>query len=164
MLTTAEIDRELDSRTKEVAAMSSTLVELDNHPGLEHVRRYTPTGVTAQRWAVAESALAQLWQDLGRMTSILESARTARRRRSRLDDDDRVEYAGLADTADRMRKTYPAVVEFLDAVDEIDTLIAKGLAASQHKLDEAGEAGPSEIADLLTVSATDPLSLTANDV
>ncbi len=147
MLTTTEIDRELDSRTKEVAAMSSTLVELDSHPGLEHVRRYTPTGVTAQRWAVVESALAQLWQDLGRMTSILESAQTVRGRRSKLDDDDRaeltkllrerslevarqpiplsqreigapaelVEYAGLVDTANRMRDTYPAVVEFLDA-------------------------------------------------
>jgi hypothetical protein len=196
MLTTTEIDRELDLRTREVAAMSSTLVELDNHPGLEHLRRYTPTGVTAQRWAVAEGALAQLWQDLGRMMSILESARTVRRRRSRLHDDDRaelttllrerplelasrpiplarrmigapdelVERVGLADTADRMRESYPAVVEFLDAVDEIDTLIAKGLAASQHKLDGAGETGPSEITDLLTVSATDPLSLTANEV
>src|SRR6478609_5247187 len=166
MLTTAEIDRELDSRTKEVAAMSSTLVELDSHPGLEHVRRYTPTGVTAQRWAVVESALAQLWQDLVRMTSILESAQTVRGRRSKLDDDDRaeltkllrerslevarqpiplsqreigapaelVEYAGLVDTANRMRDTYPAVVDFLDGVDEIDTLIARGLAPLQKKL------------------------------
>ena len=45
-LTTDAIDRELASRTKEVAAMSATLVELDDHPGLEHVRRYPPTGVT----------------------------------------------------------------------------------------------------------------------
>ena len=43
MLTTTEIDRELDSRTKEVAAMSSTLVELDSHPGLyeELTRTFT---------------------------------------------------------------------------------------------------------------------------
>ena len=34
MLTTEEIDRELASRTKEVAAMSATLIELDSHPGL----------------------------------------------------------------------------------------------------------------------------------
>ena len=38
MLSTTEIDRELSSRTKEVANMASTLVELDNHPGLQHVR------------------------------------------------------------------------------------------------------------------------------
>lgn len=196
MLTTTKIDRELDSRTREVAAMSSTLVELDNHPGLEHVRRFAPSGVTAQRWEVTERSLAQLWEDLGRMTSILESARTVRGRRSKLDDDARaevtrllrersvevsrrpiplaqraidgsdelVEFVGLADTADRMRDAYPAVVEFLDAVDEIDALIARGLAPTQKKLDEAGEAGPTEMADLLTVSASDPLSLTVQDV
>ena len=84
----------------------------------------------------------------GRMTSILESARTARaavqarRRRSRRVDaaaaraplelaersrwreDDRVrrtvEYAGLADRRSDAHD-YPAVVEFLDAVDEINT-------------------------------------------
>ena len=45
-LTTNEIDRELDSRTKEVAAMSATLLELEDHPGLKRVRLYPPTGVT----------------------------------------------------------------------------------------------------------------------
>ena len=94
-LTTDAIDRELASRTKEVAAMSATLVELDNHPGLEHVRRYPPTGVTAQRWAVIEKSLAQLWEDLGRMTSILDSAQTVRARRSKPDDDDRTELTRL---------------------------------------------------------------------
>jgi hypothetical protein len=196
VLTNDEIDHEIASRTKEVAAMSATLVELDSHPGLEHVRRYPPTGVTAQRWAVIEKSLAQLWADLGLMTSILESARTVRERRWRLDDDDRaeltrllcerplevsrqriplaqrsisgpgerVEYVGLADTADRMRAAYSAVVEFLDAVDQINSLIAERLAPSQDRLDAAGEAGPNEIAELLAVSATDPLSLTTPDV
>ena len=51
-VSTEAIDRELDSRTKEVAAMSTTLIELEGHAGLEHVRRYPPIGVTAQRWAV----------------------------------------------------------------------------------------------------------------
>ena len=81
-LTTDAIDRELASRTKEVTAMSATLIELDNHPGLEHVRRYPPTGVTAQRWVVIEKSLAQLWEDLGRMTTILDSARAVRERGS----------------------------------------------------------------------------------
>ena len=195
-LTTDAIDRELASRTKEVAAMSATLVELDDHPGLEHVRRYPPTGVTGQRLAVIEKSLAQLWEDLGRMTSILDSAQMVRARRSKPNDDDRteltrllcerplevsreriplaqrtitgsgeaVEYVGLADTADRMRAAYPAVVEFLDAVDGINSLIAERLAPSQERLDEAGVAAPKEIADLLAVSATDPLSLTKHEV
>ncbi len=195
-LTTDAIDRKLASRTKEVAAMSATMLELESHPGLEHVRTYPPTGVTAQRWAVIEKSLAQLWEDLGRMTSILDSARMVRARRSKPDDDDRaeltrllcerplevsreriplaqrpitgsgeaVEYVGLADTADRMRAAYPAVVEFVDAVDEINSLVAKRLAPSQKRLDEAGAAGPKEISELLAVSATDPLSLTTREL
>ncbi len=195
-LTTSEIDRELESRTKEVAAMSATLLELENHPGLKHVRLYPPTGLTAQRWAVIEKSLAQLWEDLGRMTSILESARTVRARRSKPEDDDRaeltrllrertlevsrqpiplvkrqiggiremVEHVGLADTAERMHAAYPAVVEFLDAVDRINSLIADKLAPTQHRLDQAGASGPDEIGELLKVSATDPLSLTTRDI
>jgi hypothetical protein len=196
VLTTDEIDRELASRAKEVASMSATLVELDNHAGLLHVRRYPPTGVTAQRWTVIEKSLSQLWDDLGRMTSILESAQTLRARRSKPDDDDRaelmrllrerplevsreriplarrqisgpgelVEYVGLADTAERMHSAYPAVIEFLDAVDGVNSLIAERLAPSRQRLDEAGAAGPKELAELLAVSATDPLSLTERDV
>jgi hypothetical protein len=196
VLTIDEIDNELASRAKEVASMSATLVELDSHAGLVHVRRYPPTGVTAQRWTVIEKLLSQLWDDLGRMTSILESAQTLRARRSKPDDDDRakltrllrerplevsrqliplaqrqisdpneaIECVGLADTAERMRSAYPAVIEFLDAVDGINSLIAKRLALSQQRLDEVGVAGPKEMAELLTVSATDPLSLTERDV
>ena len=196
VLTTDEIDRELASRAKEVASMSATLVELDNHAGLLHVRRYPPTGVTAQRWTVIDKSLSQLWDDLGRMTSILESAQTLRARRSKLDDDERaeltrllherslevsrqriplaqrqisgpgeaIEYVGLADTAERMRSAYPAVIEFLDAVDGVNSLIAERLAPSQQRLEMAGAAGPKELADLLAVSATDPLSLTDRDI
>jgi hypothetical protein len=196
VLTTDEIDHELASRAKEVASMSATLVEVDSHAGLAHVRRYPLTGVTAQRWTVIEKSLAQLWDDLGRMTSILESAQTLRERRSKPDDDDRaeltrllrerplevsrqliplaqrqisdpneaIECVGLADTAERMRSAYPAVIEFLDAVDGINSLIAERLAPSQQRLDEAGAAGPKELAELLAVSATDPLSLTERDI
>jgi hypothetical protein len=196
VLATDEIDRELESRTKEVAAMSATLLELENHPGLTHVRLYPPAGLTAQRWAVIEKSLAQLWQDLGRMTSILESARMVRARRSKPDDDDRaeltkllhertlevsrqpiplaqrdfggireaVEYVGLADTAERMDAAYPAVVDFLDSVDRINSLVAEKLAPTQKQLDVAGAAGPQELAELLQTSATDPLSLTTRDI
>jgi hypothetical protein len=195
-LTTDEIDRELDARSKEVAAAVATLMELDSHPGLGHVRRYPPTGVTAQRWVVIERALGELWEDVGRMTSILDSARAVRTRRSKPDDDDRAEltrllrerplevsreriplaqrvitgpgesvgYVGLADVADDMRAAYPAVAEFLDGVDRINTLVVERLGPLQKRLDDAGSAGPKQIAELLAVSATDPLSLTAPDV
>lgn len=195
-LTIDAIDRELASRTKEVADMSATLIELESHPGLEHLRRYPPTGVTAHRWAVVEKSLAQLWDDLGRMTSIVDSARSLRMARSKPDDADRreltrllcerpleisreriplaqrsingpveaVETVGLADTADRMRADYPAVIDCLDVVERIDSLIATGLAPIQKRLDADGMAAPKELADLLAVSAVDPLSLSAHDV
>lgn len=197
MLTAEQIDREIASRADEVAAMSATLVELDNHPGLEHVRRFAPTGATALRWADVEQSLTQLWDDLGRMTTILDAARAVRARGgTRLDDAERreltrllrershevsrqriplaqrtlagpgesVEYAGLADTADRMRAAYPPVIEFLDAVVTINTLVAARLAPAQERLDAAGATGPKEIAELLTLSATDPLALTGEEV
>jgi hypothetical protein len=195
-LTTDEIDRELESRTKEVAAAVATLMELDSHPGLEHVRRYPPTGVTAQRWAVTERALGELWEDVGRMTTILDSAKAMRGRRSKPDDDDRVEltrllrerplevsreriplaqrvitvpgesvgYVGLGDMADDMRAAYPAVAEFLDGVEKINALVVARLGPLQKRLDAAGATGPKQIAELLGVSATDPLSLTTSDV
>ncbi|MDT5390186.1 MAG: hypothetical protein QOE04_3827, partial [Mycobacterium sp.] len=195
-LTTDEIDRELDSRTKEVAAAVATLMELDSHPGLEHVRRYPPTGVTAQRWVVIERALGELWEDVGRMTTILDSAKAMRGRRSKPHDDDRAEltrllrerplevsreriplaqrvitgpgesvgYVGLGDMADDMRAAYPAVAEFLDGVDQINTLVVTRLGPLQKRLDDAGATGPKQIAELLAVSATDPLSLSASDV
>ncbi len=196
MLTTEEIDRELESRTREIDAASATLLELDNHPGLQHVRRYPPTGVTLQRWSAVEKSLDELWQDVGRMTSILDSAKAVRARRSRLDEDDRVEltrwlrerplevsreriplaqreitgpgeavgYVGLADMAAGMRDAFPAVVEFLDDVDRVNSLIVDRLAPLQQRLDDADAAFPAEVAELLAVSATDPLSLTTRDV
>lgn len=196
VVSTEEIDRAIASRTKEVATMSTTLIELESHPGLEHVRRYSPTGLTAQRWSVIEKTLAQLWEDLGRMTSILDSARTVRGRRSHVDDDDlaeltrllfgrplevsrqripwaqrtitgpaeAVESVGLADLVDRMRADYPAVTEFFDSVDRVNSLIADRLAPTQRRLDAAGEPGPKEFTELLAASATDPLSLTAHDI
>ena len=130
------------------------------------------------------------------MSSILESARAVRARRSKLDDDDRseltkllrepalevsrqpiplakrqlggvgeaIEYVGLADTAERMHAAYPGVVEFLDAVERVNSLVAERLAPTRKQLDAAGVSGPAGIAELLEASATDPLSLTTRDI
>ena len=75
-----------------------------------------------------------------------------------------IEYVGLADTAERMHAAYPAVVEFLDAVDRVNSLVAEKLAPTRKRLEAAGTVGPEEIAELLAVSATDPLSLTTRDI
>ena len=44
-----------------------------------------------------------------------------------------VESVGLADIADRMQADYPAVAEFFDAVDRINSLVAEGLAPTQER-------------------------------
>ncbi|WP_336085647.1 hypothetical protein [Nocardia sp. SSK8] len=86
ILGTAEIDRELSTRTAELATVTSTLLDLDRHPGLALVRRYPPTGETARRWTPVDRALGALWEDLGRVRAILAEAETVRAGRSRLDE------------------------------------------------------------------------------
>lgn len=191
-----EIDREIATRGEKVDAMSATLLEVDAHPGLAHVKRYPPTGVTATRWSAIEQAHARLWEDLGTMTSTLDAVRALRNRRDKPSGDERAELSrllfersievarhrvplaqrtltsraevietiGLTDVADRMALDYRAVVEFLDAVDGINSQVVSGLAPVQGKLDRAGVPSPKELVDLLAQSATDPLSLTPQDV
>jgi hypothetical protein len=94
-LTLAEIDRELAARAHELDAITATLLELDKHPGHTLLRRFPPSGVTEQRWAPIRDALALMWEDFGRLRSILDSARTVRGTRSRLDDSERAEVTRL---------------------------------------------------------------------
>ena len=64
-----------------------------------------------------------------------------------------------------MRDAYPAVVEFLDAVDEINTLIARGLAPLQKRARRgAANQDPRRSPTCWPSPPTDPLSLTAQDV
>ena len=128
-----------------LADVSTKLVELESHPGLEHLRRYSPTGVTAQRWALVEAALGQLWDDLAGLEGLSDSDE-------------------IADGLERMNAAYPEVKEFLDAVDEINTTVAKQIAPLLKQIDAAGAAVPKEVTDLLAVSASDPLSLTTDEI
>jgi hypothetical protein len=170
LLTLAEIDRELASWTAQVADLSMALVELDNHPGLEHLRRYSPTGVTAQRWAALEPALGHLWDELASVTSILESAQPRRGRRSKLDDDDLAELSRMCGGAelsagfDRTRAAYRNIKEFFDAVEQINTTVANQLGPSLKQIDAAGTTVPKDVTDLLAVSASDPLCLTTDEI
>jgi len=79
-------------------------------------------------------------------------------------DAEAVEYVGLADTAVRMHATYPGVVDFLDAVDRVNSLVAEKLAPTRKLLDAAGAPEPEQMAELLEISATDPLSLATRDI
>ena len=95
ILTSIEIDSDLSSRNAEIERIIAALVELDQHPGLAHLRLYPPTGTTAKKWATGAAAMALMWDDYGRMKSILESARIVRARRSKPNDADRVELTHL---------------------------------------------------------------------
>lgn len=166
ILTISDIDRELASWTSQIGELSTILLDIDNHPGLGHVRAYPPVGVTAQRWAAIEATLAQLWDDLTTVTSTLRSAQGVRGRR-KLADADRAELTRLLESGgftDSTRASCADVTEFLDAVDAINTHVAEGIAPLLKRLDDAGASTPTEITDLLTVSATDPLSLARRDV
>ncbi|MFE3225520.1 hypothetical protein [Nocardia sp. NPDC059228] len=94
ILSVAEIDRDIAERAREIETIAATLVELDKHPGLVLLRRFPPTGVTEQRWAPARAALELMWEDFGRLGTVLDQARTARGRR-RLDALDREELTRL---------------------------------------------------------------------
>jgi hypothetical protein len=63
-----------------------------------------------------------------------------------------------------MNAVYPAIKEFLDAVDQIDTTVADQLGPLLKQLDSAGAAVPKEVTDLLAASASDPLSLTSDEI
>lgn len=170
-LTAEGIDRELAARTADIADLSTTLVKLDDHPGLEHVRRYQPTGTTAERWEAVAATIGRLWEDLASVTAALESATALRKRLPKPDDAERAELTRmlcaaeeLVDGPNRMRAACAEVTVFLDAVDKINATVAKALIPWLRRLDTAGAAIPAEITDLLAVSATDPLSLTADDI
>jgi hypothetical protein len=128
-----------------LADVSTKLVELESHPGLQHMRRYAPSGVTAQRWAQIEPALGQLWDDLAELEALSGS-----------DDID----SGL----ERISVAYPKVKAFLDAVDDINSTVAKQIAPLLKQIDATGAPVPTEVTDLLAVSASDPLSLTPDDI
>ncbi|MFI9503959.1 hypothetical protein [Nocardia sp. NPDC052566] len=95
VLTLIEIDRELAARAVEIDRVTATLLELDKHPGLTLMRRFPPQGSTEVRWLPVRDALALMWEDFGRMRSILDSAHALRGTRSRLDDAERTELTRL---------------------------------------------------------------------
>ncbi|MDA2891163.1 hypothetical protein PDG61_09580 [Mycolicibacterium sp. BiH015] len=192
-----ELDNELGTQTTLLHWYSAALVNLEDHDGIKHVRRYPPTGVTAQRWGTVEVAIRQMWEALHRMTIILDAARAVRAPGSFLNEtaveaelrhllrgqplevshegtsltaatDPRLsasgEFVSLSDTALSLGTALPAVTEFLCSVEAISNLVAEAVGPLIRQLDEAGLAAPAEITELLAESASDPLSLTPEDV
>ncbi|MCM6773098.1 hypothetical protein NDR87_04395 [Nocardia sp. CDC159] len=95
VLTVAEIDSELAARGREIDAVTASLLELDKHPGLTLLRGYPPVGATAARWRPLRERLDLMWEDFGRLQSILDQARAIRARRTKPTDADRAELTRL---------------------------------------------------------------------
>lgn len=121
-----------------IADLTAKLVELERHPGLEHLRRYAPSGVTAQRWSAAERLLRRLW----------------------------IELDALSDSGEieRFEAACAEVNGVLDAVDEVNSTVAALIAPLLTQIDAIGVAVPAVVTDLLAVSASDPLSLTTDEI
>ena len=78
MLTTEEIDRELRARTEEVARDVGDAARAGRPSRAPSTCAAIRRRATAQRWARGrDSHSTGLWQDVGRMTSILDSAQGA---------------------------------------------------------------------------------------
>jgi hypothetical protein len=116
--------------------LAAKLVELESHPGREHLRRYPSIGATATRRAVIDARLAALWNDLA---------------------DERADLL-------RAHAAYRAVKEFFDTVDHANGTVAKRLAPLLRQIDASGAPVPEVVTDLLATSACDPLSLTADEI
>ncbi|AYF75929.1 hypothetical protein D7D52_21135 [Nocardia yunnanensis] len=149
ILSVAEIDREIAERAREIETIAATLVELDKHPGLVLLRRFPPAGVTAQRWAPARAALESMWEDFGRLGTVLDRAKAARGRR-RLDALDREELTRLlrGQPVEVARHTIPMAQRSLSGPREQVELI--GIA---ELLDRMRAAFPAVVAVLDAVEA-----------
>ncbi|MFI5776894.1 hypothetical protein [Nocardia sp. NPDC051570] len=95
VLTVAEIDNELAMRGRENDAITATLLELDKHPGLTLLRGYQSTGATAARWQPMRARLDLMWEDFGRLQSILDQAKAIRARHAKPGDAERAELTRL---------------------------------------------------------------------
>ncbi|WP_040815480.1 hypothetical protein [Nocardia concava] len=149
ILSVAEIDREIAERAREIEHIAATLVELDKHPGLVLLRRFPPIGVTEQRWAPARAALEAMWEDFGRLGTVLDRAKAARARR-RLDALDREELTQLlrGRPVEVARHTIPMAQRSLGGPREMVELI--GIA---EMLDRMRAAFPSVVTVLDAVEA-----------
>ncbi|GGK35728.1 hypothetical protein GCM10011591_04220 [Nocardia camponoti] len=137
-LSVAEIDRELASRTTELAQIAQTLVELDHHPGIALVRRYRPTGETARRWVPVEQALGALWDDVAILRSIVDEATAVRSRHgSRIDDATRARLTTLLIGQPHEIARTPIPLAQRGLVGPYETVVAIGIADLRVRMEQA---------------------------
>jgi hypothetical protein len=95
LLSRTEVDEALAAFQRDEDAISSSLLELEDHPGHLLLKGTALTGVTATKWAAAERAMAAMWQQFAAYRDVLEAARDQRARLPRKDDQALAELTGL---------------------------------------------------------------------
>lgn len=88
VLTRDEIDRALAQVEADSERIAESLVEMDAHPGHRLLRDTALSGVTAQRWAEARTAMETLWEQYTTYGALVSRAREVRSRRSKPGDEE----------------------------------------------------------------------------
>jgi hypothetical protein len=88
VLNREEIDRALAQVEADSERIAESLVAMDAHPGHRLLRDTVLTGLTAQRWAEARTAMATLWEQYTTYGALVARAREVRARRSRPGDEE----------------------------------------------------------------------------
>jgi hypothetical protein len=153
----AGLAAELARRSDDAQRMATALVELERRPGHVLLEGVTPTGLTAQQWAVAGDALARLWQDFTVYQGVVAAAqdevdpsvlhrllrepsievgRTVVERRL-TGDVERVETLTLEQLGARMEAAFRVVDEIVEACGAVHGAFLTGLAPLAEQLGAA---------------------------
>jgi hypothetical protein len=153
----ADLHAELARRLHDGERMATALVGLERRPGHVLLAGVTPTGLTAQQWAVASAALAGLWQDFTIYQGVLAAARDetgpaalhrllrepsievgrAVVERRLTGDVERVETLTLEQLAARMEAAFRVVDEIVEACGALHGAFLTGLAPLAERLGAA---------------------------
>ncbi|WP_142063586.1 hypothetical protein [Pseudonocardia kunmingensis] len=154
---TDDLNAELARRLDDEQRMATALVELERRPGHVLLAGITPTGLTAQQWAVASDALARLWQDFAIYRGVLAAARDEAEpaalhrllrepsvevgrtvvERRLTGDVERVETLTLEQLSARMEAAFRVVDEVVEACGALHGAFLTGLAPLAERLGAA---------------------------
>lgn len=95
VLSRDDADRALAAVQNDSDRIAASLVEMDAHPGHKLLKDAALTGLTAQRWEKARTAMATLWDQYSTYRDMLARAQEVRARRSKPGDDELAELTDI---------------------------------------------------------------------
>lgn len=95
VLSRDEVDRALAAVQSDSDRIAQSLVEMDTHPGHKLLKDAALTGLTAQRWAQARTAMTTLWEQYATYRDMVARAQEVRARRSRPGDEELAELTDI---------------------------------------------------------------------